>query len=89
MLAEEHGINFTWDGTVCEIVISEDVGYVLDVRSWCHGRFVYMIDKLYRHDLDAPEITVGQWHAPTEAKAKEEAEKAFLRHLNGGPLLLQ
>lgn len=89
MIAENHGINFTWDGTACEITFPEEVGYILEVRQWCHGRFVYMVDKVHPYDNDVPDITLGQWHAPTEAEAREEAEKAFLRHLNGGPLLVQ
>jgi hypothetical protein len=89
MLAEDHGISFDWNGTFCEIHMSDDVGYILDVRPWCHSRFVYMVDKVHPHDNDVQDITLGQWHAPTEAEAREEAEKAFLRHLNGGPVLVQ
>ncbi|MEY9720713.1 hypothetical protein ABIA22_003203 [Sinorhizobium fredii] len=89
MLAEDHGINFDWDGTFCEIHMSDEVGYILEVRPWCHGRFVYMVDKVHPYDNDVPDITLGQSHEPTEGQAREEAEKAFLRHLGGGPVVVQ
>lgn len=89
MLAEDHGISFDWNGTFCEIHLSEHVGYILEVRKWCHRRFVYMIDKSHPYDHSVPEITLGQWHAPTETQAREAAEKAFLRHLGGGPVVVQ
>jgi len=42
MLAEDHGIKFEWDGTACEILLSEETGYILEVRPWCYERFVYI-----------------------------------------------
>lgn len=90
MLAEDHGMKFEWDGTICEIVVSDDLGYVLDVRPWCCGRFVYMIDKLNRAtDHEDDDVTIAQWHAATEEAAKRDAEAAYLRHLSGGPIVVQ
>jgi hypothetical protein len=90
MLAENRGINFKWDGTACEIVMSEDVGYVLEVSKAFEGRYAYFVDRL---NLDPnnneKDVCVGQWHAATEAEAQRGAEEAFLRHLDGAPLLVQ
>lgn len=89
MLAEDDGMNFQWDGTACEIHMSDEVGYILEVRQWWHGRYGYVVDKVHPYDNDVSDITIGQSHAPTELEARAEAEKAFLRHLGGVPLLVQ
>ena len=83
-------IGFEWNGKICEIVVSEDVGYMLEVSKAFEGRYAYFVDRL---NLDPNnnenDVCVGQWHAETEAEAQREAEEAFLRHMNGGPLLVQ
>ncbi|MQB06953.1 hypothetical protein DXT91_22945 [Agrobacterium tumefaciens] len=89
MLGNAYGINFDWDETFCEITVSEDLGYILEVRQWWEGRYGYVIDKVHPYDSSVEDITIGQWHAPTEAEARREAEKAFLRHLGGGPVAVQ
>lgn len=89
MLGEDRGINFDWDGTACEITMSDEVGYILEVKQWWHGRYGYVIDKVHPSDNNVADITIGQWHAPTETQARQEAEKAFLRHLGGGPVVVQ
>ena len=90
MLAEGQGINFQWNGSFCEIHISEDVGYILEVSKAFEGRYAYFVDRL---NLDPnnneKDVCVGQWHAETEAEAQRGAEEAFLRHLEGGPMLVQ
>ncbi|TPP11525.1 hypothetical protein [Rhizobium glycinendophyticum] len=83
-------VSFDWNGKICEIVMSEDVGYLLEVSNAFVGRYAYFVDRL---DLDPNnnenDVCVGQWHAETEAEARKGAEEAFLRHMNGGPLLVQ
>lgn len=89
MFVEGNGMNFEWAGTACEIHLSKDVGYILEVRQWWKGRYGYVIDKVHPYDNDIADITIGQWHAPTESEARKAAEQAFLRHLGGGPVMVQ
>ncbi len=90
MLAEDHGMNFEWNGSFCEIQISEDLGYILEVSKAFEGRYTYFIDRLNLDpNSNQEDVCLGQWHAATEISARDAAEKAFLRHLDGGPLLVQ
>ncbi|MBB3945698.1 hypothetical protein GGQ73_001633 [Rhizobium skierniewicense] len=89
MLSNDRGIKFDWNETFCEITVSEDLGYILEVRQWWEGRYGYVIDKVHPSDSSVDDITIGQWHAPTETEARREAEKAFLRHIDGGLSLVQ
>lgn len=89
MLSNDRGIKFDWNETFCEITVSEDLGYILEVRQWWEGRYGYVIDKVHPSDSSVGDITIGQWHAPTEVEARREAEKAFLRHSGGGPVAVQ
>ena len=83
-------VGFEWNGKICEIVMSEDVGYMLEVSKAFEGRYAYFVDRLTLDpNNNESDVCVGQWHAETEAEAQRGAEEAFLRHMNGGPLLVQ
>jgi len=83
-------VSFEWNGKFCEIQLSRDIGYILEVSKAFEGRYTYFVDRLNLDPSeDQKDICIGQWHAETEAEAQRGAEEAFLRHMNGGPLLVQ
>ncbi len=83
-------IKFEWNGSFCEIKMSDDLGYILEVSKAFEDRYTYFVDRLNLDpSIDQKDICVGQWHAETEAEAQRGAEEAFLRHMNGGPMLVQ